>query len=651
MNRIKVGDTFLESNSLIAQTFKVNTLGDITTRQGGSSNDFTFPLSSTNRKALGFPEDLNNISRNQYKRIEAFLYDGNTFLSKGDLKINKVNSKNIQATFFSDNVGWINRIKDKTLKDLNLDDLDHDWNGANIRASFNNTNDDGYIYPFIEYGRTYDSDINSTNFAVSNFYPAVYVKRVFEQIFKDVDYSIKGDLLNVWEYNNSIIPFSEKDFSHSEQFIRSNTQSFNVEPQALSKTSNIIKSNPATLTDLQITLQPVKYTLNVSLELTSVAGGGFPISVFLGNDYSGSKLNAVTVIQSIPTGFSGGVGFSVEIDASQYTNNFFIGIDGAAASFTFTISSGSISFTPLEEISPDEPIQIASTLPSIKQSDFVKYIANTFGLIISTDKTINEISFDIFDRVKNNIPLAKDWSNKIDTQNQREVNFTEFLQSYAKTSIFNYLDNKDDPELEIYNSVNSDSFGSGVLNIQNEHISNRKEIYKAPFSPTINILTVSNQLYLPQIKWFDENLEKEFDPIPRILLIVPDLSVEELTGSQGTQINVAGTNVSNIPFAWFAKAAYTPSTNLYMQSLSFGDITFTPDLEGKIAEYWGNYLEILNNMKYLKASFALNAVDINELDFKIPIYLDDYKSYFFINSVNEYTGGEELTDVELVKIS
>ena len=36
MNKIKVGDVFLESTSLIAQTFKVNNLGDITKRQGGS---------------------------------------------------------------------------------------------------------------------------------------------------------------------------------------------------------------------------------------------------------------------------------------------------------------------------------------------------------------------------------------------------------------------------------------------------------------------------------------------------------------------------------------------------------------------------------------------------------------------------------------
>ena len=66
---------------------------------------------------------MNNISRNQYERIEAFLYDGNTFLSKGDLKISKVDSQEIKATLWSDKLGWINRNKDKTVKDLNLNNL------------------------------------------------------------------------------------------------------------------------------------------------------------------------------------------------------------------------------------------------------------------------------------------------------------------------------------------------------------------------------------------------------------------------------------------------------------------------------------------------------------------------------------------------
>ena len=180
MNKIKVGDVFLESNSLIAQTFRVNNLGDITTRQGGSSNNFTFPLTSINRKALGFPEDLNNTSRSPYRRIEASLFENNSFISKGVLKINKVTNTEIEATFFSDNARWFNQIKDKTLKDLDLKSFNHKYNNTSITGSFTNT--EGFIYPLIDYGQ-FSLDSLEIPIRTNQMFPATYAKTVFEQIF------------------------------------------------------------------------------------------------------------------------------------------------------------------------------------------------------------------------------------------------------------------------------------------------------------------------------------------------------------------------------------------------------------------------------------------------------------------------------------
>ena len=75
--RLKVGNDFLDQNeSIIAQTFAVNEIGSIQTRQGGFSNNFTLPLTAKNRKILGFPDNINSSSRNPYVKVEATLFDG-----------------------------------------------------------------------------------------------------------------------------------------------------------------------------------------------------------------------------------------------------------------------------------------------------------------------------------------------------------------------------------------------------------------------------------------------------------------------------------------------------------------------------------------------------------------------------------------------
>ena len=55
-------------------------------------------------------------------------------------------------------------------------------------------------------------------------------------------------------------------------------------------------------------------------------------------------------------------------------------------------------------------------------------------------------------------------------------------------------------------------------------------------------------------------------------------------------------------------------------------------------------------MKYVEAFFKLTEVDINGLDFTIPVYIDKYKAYFYLNMIKNYQGSERATKAELIKI-
>ena len=55
-------------------------------------------------------------------------------------------------------------------------------------------------------------------------------------------------------------------------------------------------------------------------------------------------------------------------------------------------------------------------------------------------------------------------------------------------------------------------------------------------------------------------------------------------------------------------------------------------------------------MKYVRAFFRLDSVDIQNLDFTLPIYVSKFNAYFYLNKIVEFTGKDQVTEVEMVKI-
>jgi hypothetical protein len=60
---------------------------------------------------------------------------------------------------------------------------------------------------------------------------------------------------------------------------------------------------------------------------------------------------------------------------------------------------------------------------------------------------------------------------------------------------------------------------------------------------------------------------------------------------------------------------------------------------------------VLDRTKIVSSNIRLNAVDINALDFLIPVYIAEYNCYFYISKISNYEYGSiQSTTVELVKL-
>lgn len=636
--KIKISDEFLDGGTQVFQDYAVNNLGDISNRQSGFSNSFSVPVSEKNNRLLGYSNDLNTSGVKPYRRVDAELYDNNTRVSTGYVKIEMVSRSSYQCSFFSDNASWFTLIKDKKINQLDYSDLDHQYTPTNATGSFSNTT--GYVYPIIDYGNL--STQTTTSIPLTELFPAIFVHEVVSRVFKDIDWKIQGDMINSPTFNRMILPFSKDELSRSEADIEDETVTATVASTntGLGNGDFVTFDGTDTISMSLFANYDILIEMIVVSPFNDVGGTGFDLVL---------EKNGTTDIMSIQNITVVGT-YSVLLQAEQLTasDTLKLRVDHASTG-TISISIGSfVRLTPDGVVLEGSTINMGNTIADIATVDFLQYLFNYFGVYPVGDPVSKTLTCDFFRNIKTNISDAEDWSNLLDVGSSYETNFEELLQNYGQQTRFNYLQDDEDDELNAYNSVNNQWFGQGSLTLDNQHLEGIVDLYEAPFASSINLMSLSDELYVPQI----------IKRIPRIMLITAGetISISEMTaGLQTTLVITASifspSIVSSAPFAWFAKAPYTTNTDKYPDSLAFGDIIFTTVLEGSLSTYWSEYEEALNRMKYLKAFFRLDSVDIQNLDFGKPIFVAKFNSYFYLNKIIQFSGKDSLTECELIKIA
>jgi len=301
----------------------------------------------------------------------------------------------------------------------------------------------------------------------------------------------------------------------------------------------------------------------------------------------------------------------------------------------------------------DSTIEMSRVVPTkMKQSDLIRYIFFIFGIVAQANTNSKTITANFFKSIKGNLGSAVDWSDKIDMSKTKEIDFTQLLDKYKSVSVLGYKEDPNDNELKAYEVETGQTFGQGQFDIDNEHIQGIDTIYEAPFSSMININSFNFEMYIPQIRWLNSVGAKEVNPVPKIALIETGLDVDLLSRQAASTFSYGGNVASTIPFCWFVKTGYTTETDLFDDSLAFDQVAF-PNANGEPMKdrFLGDYEDILNSMKYLKAFFRLTEVDISELDFTLPVYIEHYKGYFFISQILNFEGSKQVTEAELTKIA
>lgn len=164
------------------------------------------------------------INFNPNKKAEAVVLADGVPVMRGSLQLRKVRSTYTDfvydVVFVGQLVGIFGELGDKQLNGLDYDeatqtslphidfsDLDHVYNQATQTASWTAPYGSGYVYPMLDYGRTFAYNSQGwRNYFVTDFRPALYAKDIVDRIFAFAGFSYNSSFLSSAFFRRLIVP-------------------------------------------------------------------------------------------------------------------------------------------------------------------------------------------------------------------------------------------------------------------------------------------------------------------------------------------------------------------------------------------------------------------------------------------------------------
>lgn len=577
---------------------------------------------------------------------------------------------------------------------------EHVWNLQNVANSQKNTNNSGnngiggWIYPIVDYGLFTNDPTQRIN--VLHQRPGFFIKTAIDLFLKYTGYKAKGMLLKNPLYPLLIAQFSNGSWDHGTDYQNQPDERGVQATQSQGKqydnvtgidnggelhfdtvtsdpsnqfegnfffNSNAINSVKITLTIPQLMLYgrvtPVEktsvFTVNIVYRDPNYPSTADTILSAYAFTFSNSGENrGPSDPTSDPNGWTRVSGSGGDIVAQMNILNAIVSFETVLPqSGAIYIEYGWTGLYPasayiypgstLAIVSQNQEVQFGQTVqaerifPDVSQKDLLKDMLQRFGIICQTDDYSATINFASLGEIVNNIPIAKDWTNKCIKQGKQ---VSLILGDYSQV---NYLEYQVDPNAGL--TAIPLKYAWSQINIKNKTLPIlAQDLIVSIFGASLNRKYYGDSV--AQIQMVDPTDESEAFSIsvaPRIL-IDQKLDLNKLgvtvtftddinSEPTDTAHNIIVNDIISVPYFW--KPGVDKNMSLLWEDLR---LLYYPELE-----------KILQNCKKVTRYFILTPADIAELDLLIPIYLQQDSSYYYINQIAAWVIDVPVK-VELVKI-
>ena len=267
-------------------------------------------------------------------------------------------------------------------------------------------------------------------------------------------------------------------------------------------------------------------------------------------------------------------------------------------------------------------------LPDMTQKDFVKSILQLYSLMLAIKD--GKPYFFRFNEVVNNIPYAKDWTNKLVVSDRPlSPEKMTFDLGVAKTNYFKYA--KD----ELVNELQ----GQGIINTNYSIVNEKTIVQQAKFAASPEIVLTSQGvsikcIYMKQHETKDNRIS--------------------YAGKAKMRLGYKYTNTNSLEFDH--KNVYNEDDfdGTFTTNNSFKFIGGYPgqgvDYNFDLINYFiDGYSDVIQKGKKLILKFALSAIDLHEFDYTIPVWLSQFNRYYFVKRITNWDAGVNC-EVELIQL-
>lgn len=647
----------LSDNEKIAVTFQVNDLGELKNRQANFTNENIAKVCAENKEIFGDCEVMQSLTNIPYKKNKAKIVEGGQEITnEGFAIVEKTDKDGYHFTVYSGNATFFELIKDKKLKDLDVAFLNHCWSQTIQIAS--RTNTAGYIYAICNW----ENNLTYYDVELERLYFSIFTHTLVHEIVTQAGWKEVGPFFVAPppKYMQHLIPFSNKTLLHDDSLASLQTFSaWKFGTQTLTKFAANTQSG----------LLIIQYENDFSGAPHGFDNGGYSCGGIggLGNNYEGGQIFPATSIYNVPG--AGKYRFTaqafIQINGANQPcttemyimkNNSVLGIVNAIIGQTsFTANPGSAAnmfvdtgvvqmddddkvtvrmrlfagvagsdnfinilggtqfdyhFKCIEVLPPIKAkfskfLEVAPNLPDITQGEFLRGIAEQYGIFFQSDELKKELKFFQFKDIVNNIAKAKTLDNTKHV-NQDEDEIEVHNTNYGQNNFMKYKE--DDNVLT--------SYGDGSFAIADETLELTKEVFTLPFAASH-----TDKPFVPQIPIANlTHLQGSRQPRCVYLKMYPAvaLNYKYRDGLGVTQTIV----VTNVPATYFIFPG-----EIY--NLGFNDSLIKD-----------NYSELVFSLQQFKKLGARILWYDNELganlDFEIPYYVTKHSAYFYLNQIKDY---------------
>jgi hypothetical protein len=629
MNELYINGSLcdLSDFSIIGVTKQSNDIAELQNRQGDFTNTFKLPLTQRNILLCGIPNDVQSNSSIPYQILNiSYIQNGVTIVTNGRGVIESVNEF-IELSVTAGNTSLSDAIGDITVGDLF--DSTFTWNLTNVIDT-----SDYWIFPLIDWRTDIDTYFDTADTDARFMLPCLKMPEFFQRLETYTGFQFNGNYINSVDYKSMVISPSE--------FVRSQTLEVNkatfvndgfnqvnyVSIPAFGGTgvqSFIIQPLTDTFTSTEFTqLILPRFTPNSNkvgtLKFSSVittfrfGESNEDKTIFLRGYISNLTTSAVLTTFQTETFTTkmniGSIGnfllnFETEemtfVTTDTYVVNFdaIVEVDNDPSTLRVSLQGTTFSFNQTKGILFNSEISFKD-LFRMKAKDVFKDALNLRCLMLQTDNYSNITRLDYFNDIKDKTPI--DWTSKLDVSAK---NISFIFGKYARR---NWLRFKNNTNVQ-------DQIGDAYFDVSNDNLEADKDVIKLSH-PATEQRSKFEGVNIPKIKAIDSDLQWN-KPDYRILNVA--LQPIEVDYTDGTTT----TTVTECPVANFIG----------------GDLI--------IQNYYDSIQAILDKSKVVNLPFRLSAVDIENIDYLTPIYVECYGT-FYLNKINAFKG--DVTFCELVRL-